>query len=92
MTDTRPIFETEDGVNRMRCVKNSVTVMYGVDCLQQCDRYEDPETGNSILKGFGDKFYPDGETRGERVEKAVERADVVPERVAERLDELGVDY
>ena len=92
MTDTRPIHETEDGMNRMNCVKNGVTVLYGVDALQQCDRYEDKETGETVLIGFGDKYYPDGETRAERVEKAVERADVIPERVKESLDDMGVDY
>lgn len=92
MTDTRPIHETENGVNRMKCVKNSVTVLYGVDALQNADRYKDEETGDTFLTGFGDKYYPEGETRAERVEKAVERADVIPERVAERLDDMGVDY
>lgn len=92
MTDRRPIFENEDGLNRMNCVKNSVTVLYGVDALQQADRYEDPESGNSILTGFGDKFYPEGDTREERVKEAVSRADVIPERVKESLDDMGVDY
>jgi len=92
MTDTRPIHETENGVNRMNCVKNSVTVLYGVDALQNADRYEDTETGETVLIGFGDKYYPDGDTRSERIEKAVERADVIPERVQSTLDEMGIGY
>jgi hypothetical protein len=92
MTDKRPIYESENGVNRMKCVKNSVTVMYGVDALQQADRYEDSETGESVLVGFGDKYRPEGDTRMDRIKAAVERADVIPERVQDTLDSMGISY
>ena len=92
MTDMRPVYESEDGANRMKCVKNSVTVMYGVDALQQADRYKDSETGETVLIGFGDKYYPEGDTRSERIENAVERADVIPDRVKDSLDSMGIDY
>lgn len=92
MTDKRPIFETENGVNRMKCVKNGVTVMYGIDMLQDADRYKDTETGKTVLVGFGEKYRAAGETREERIENAVRAADVIPERVKESLDGMEVDY
>ena len=92
MTDKRPIHETESGVNRMKCVKNGVKILYGVSSLQSADRYEDSETGDTFLMGFGEKIRPSATSSKERIEKAVERADVIPEESKERLDELGVDY
>lgn len=92
MTDKRPIHETESGANRMRCVKNGVKILYGVDSLQSADRYEDSETGDTFLIGFGEKIRPSATSREERVRKAVERADVILEESKERLDELGVGY
>jgi len=92
MTDERPIHETGSGVNRMKCVKNGVKILYGVDSLQSADRYRDPETGDTVLLGFGEMIRPSAITHQDRVEKAVERADVIPERVKDRLDEIGVDY
>lgn len=92
MTDIRPIHETSDGVNRMKCVKNGVKILYGVSSLQSADRYEDPETGDTFLMGFGEKIRPSATSKEERIEKAVERADVIPEHCKERLDEMGVEY
>jgi len=92
MTNTRPIHEHAEGITRLKPVKNGVTLMYGVDSLQQCDRYECPECGDTMLLGFGQKRRPTAETREERIEKAVEEADVIPERVKESLSEMEVDF
>lgn len=92
MTDKRPIHETENGGSRLKCVKSNVKVLYGVNALQNAVRYKDEKTGDTFLTDFGEKYHVSGDTASERVRKAVETADVIPELVAERLDELEVDY
>lgn len=91
MTDKRPMVETGDGRIRLKCVKNSVTVMYGVDALQQADRYGHEDVETTVLTGFGDKYYPEGETHEDRIRNAVEQADVIPERVREQLEGLEME-
>lgn len=93
MTDKRPMVETGDGRIRLKCVKNGVTVMYGVDALQQADRYGHEDVETTVLTGFGDKYYPEGETHDDKIRNAVELADVIPERVREQLEglEMRVD-
>lgn len=91
MTDFRPMVEFDDGEKRLKCVKNSVTVMYGLDSLQQADRYSHEDFGGSVLTGFGDKYRAEGDTREERIRNAVERADVIPDSIRERLEDLDME-